>query len=456
MNILQTAQRFLGPITTKDHRRRRFLNLVQSAVTNLGNKMLMVVISFISVPLTIGYLGREQYGAWVTIGSLLAWMQLADFGVGNGLTNAITTAAGQDRDDLVRMHLSNGIMVMSSIGMAVVVAMMIAWPWIDWAAVFGVTGDVARTEVGPAMAAALAIFCLQFPLNVGSKVYSAYQEGRIGSYWGTAGNLLSLIALLLVTQSRGGLVALVLAVSGTSLLVNFASNAWIFLHHRPTLRPSLRHVVVAELGSLGRVGGKFFLIQIMALVTFQTDNLVIGHYLGAAHVPEYSLTYSLFSYTGLPQSILFSYLWVAYTEAIARKDIAWVARAFRLNLFGGLAFTAFGVAALCAIARPFIGWWAGHDVEPSFQLVGWMAAWSLINAFTNPIACLLAAAAHLKAQLVYSAVATVSNIVLSIYLVQHWGIEGVIAATVISYSVFVCLPIYFDSERLIRKLARAA
>jgi O-antigen/teichoic acid export membrane protein len=453
---LNDAVRFLfGRITTEDHRRRRVLNIIQSVVTSLGNKAIYMLVSFLSVPLTIRYLGPERYGAWVTIGSVLAWLSLTDFGLGNGLTNAVTTAAGQDRPDLARMHLSNGIFLLSLIAGATAVVALAAWPFIDWSALFGVTSPEAQSEIGPAVAVALAIFLLQFPLGMGGKVYLAYQEGRIGSYWGAAGNVLSLAALLVVTQTQGGLVWLVIAVSGTSLVVNLASNLWVFVLHRPILAPKLRHVELGAMRSLSKVGGKFFLIQILSLIVFQTDNLVVGHYLGAGHVPDYSLTYTLFSYTSLPQSALFSYLWAAYTEAIARKDIAWVSRTFHLNLVLGMVFTAIAVVGIAAIAKPFIGWWTGGAVVPSTALIVWMAAWSLINAFTNPIACLLASAAHLRTQITYSALAAAVNLPLSIYLVQQWGASGVIAATVISYTFFICVPCYLDGERLLKRLRHA-
>ena len=455
LSVNEAVRLLFGRITTEDHRKRRVLNIIQSVVTNLGNKGISMLVSFLSVPLTIRYLGPERYGAWVTIGSVLAWLALTDFGLGNGLTNAVTTAAGEDRPDLARMHLSNGMFLLTLIAGATGMVALAAWPFIDWNALFGVTSPEARAEVGPAVAAALAIFLLQFPLGMAGKVYLAYQEGRIGSYWGAASNILSLVALLIVTQTEGGLVWLVIALSGTSLFVNLASNLWVFVLHRPVLSPRLRHVEFGAMRSLGKVGGKFFLIQIMALVTFQTDNLVISHYLGAAHVPEYSLTYTLFSYTSLPQNALFSYLWAAYTEAIARKDIAWVSRTFHLNLALGMAFTAIAVVGIAAVAKPFIGWWAGPAVVPSTALIAWMAAWSLINAFTNPIACLLASASHLRAQIIYSAFSTASNVVLSIFLVQRWGVEGVIAATVISYAFFVCGPVYFDAERLLGRLRHA-
>jgi O-antigen/teichoic acid export membrane protein len=444
-----------GRVTFEDHRKRRVLNIIQSVVTSLGNKGVSVLVTFLSVPLTIRYLGPEQYGAWVTIGSLLAWLSLTDFGLGNGLTNAVTTAVGEDRPDLARMHVSNGIFLLTVIAGMTGLVLLVAWPFIDWAALFGIRSAAARAEIGPAMAAALTIFLLQFPLGVAAKVYLAYQEGRIGNYWATAGNILSLVVLLIVTRTHGGLIWLVVALSGTSLLVNLANNLWVFVLHRPIVSPRLRHVELGAMRSLGQVGGKFFLIQIMALVVFQTDNLVVGHFLGSAKVPEYSLTYALFNYTSLPQAALFSYLWAAYTEAIARKDIAWVSRTFRLNLALGMAFTLVAVLVITFVAKPFIAWWAGPTVVPSTALIIWMAAWSLINAFTNPIACLLASAAHLRAQIVYGALSTASNIVLSIYLVQRWGVEGVIAATVIAYAIFVCGPTYVDSQRLLGRLRHA-
>jgi O-antigen/teichoic acid export membrane protein len=81
-----------------------------------------------------------------------------------------------------------------------------------------------------------------------------------------------------------------------------------------------------------------------------------------------------------------------------------------------------------------------------------MAAWSMINAFCSPIACLLAAADHMKAQLVYSALTAAVSITLSIMLIKLWGVSGVIAGTVIAYLIFVCGPTSLDAYLLLRKL----
>lgn len=77
------------------------LSIIQSVVTNPGNKAITMLVSSLSVPLTIA--------------SVLACLALTDFGLGNGLTNAVTTAAGEDRSDLAQMHLSDGLFLLTSI-----------------------------------------------------------------------------------------------------------------------------------------------------------------------------------------------------------------------------------------------------------------------------------------------------------------------------------------------------
>lgn len=445
----------LNNVDEADHRPRRLASIIQGAVTGIGNRLVGVAVNFLSVPLTIGYIGQERYGVWVLLGSLMAWFRLADIGIGNGLTNAIASALGSERPDLVRVHISTAFALLSASALFLGLIIALAWPWIDWPGLFGVKSELARDQVGPAMAATVTFFLLGFPLSVISRTYIASQQGKLANYWAAAGTIASFFALVAVAQMHGSLLSLVIAVSGTGLLVNAMSGIWLFMFHNRALTPSLRHIRKSSAKGMFGIGIQFFLIQIMALIVFETDNLIIAHYLGAAQVPSYSLTYSLFNYASLVQAILFNYIWVAYTEAIARQDIGWVRRMFTLNLTFSLAFTSAAVLVLIFIARPFIKLWAGENVVPPIDLVHWMAAWSIINAFCSPIACLLAAAAHIRAQTIYSFVATVINVPLSIFLVQHWGITGSIAATVIAYLVAICLPTSIDVSLLLRKLRNA-
>jgi O-antigen/teichoic acid export membrane protein len=453
---LESSLRYLlGKPTTTDHRKRRLAGIVQGVATGLAARAIGVVVSLVSVPLAIHYLGPERFGVSALIGSLLAWARLADFGIGNSLTNELTGALGAGRLDLARVHVSTALAMFAAIAAALGLVVAAAWPWIHWNALLGVHSALGRAQAGPAVAVAIGFFLAGFPLSVIGRVYAASQDGRLSNYWGIAGRIAGLLALFLVTRTSGGLVAVVLAGAGVGIAMTGMSGLWLFTRHKSDLSPHPALIRRESAGKLVSAGWQFFLIQIMALIVFETDNLIIAHYLAASAVPPYSLTYNLFGYAGIIQGLLFNYVWVGYTDAIARRDIEWVRRTFRMNIVFSMGFTLLAIVPLIFIARPFIRVWAGAAVVPPFDLVLWMAAWSMINALCSPIACLLASASRMKAQLVYSAASSASNIGLSIYLVRHWGISGVIAATVLAYLVFIVVPASIDASLLLRKLRHA-
>jgi O-antigen/teichoic acid export membrane protein len=204
------------------------------------------------------------------------------------------------------------------------------------------------------------------------------------------------------------------------------------------------------------VGVQFFFIQIVALSIFQTDGLLIAHFLGAAQVPAYSLTLKLFEFTSLLQTIMFGYLWVAYAEAISRGDIDWVRKTFKRTLALSIGSTSAAVVPLIFAAQPFIRLWSRGAIMPPFELVLWIAAWSMINALCSPIACLLAAASQMKTQLVYGTAVAVANLSLSIFLIPRWGVSGAIAGTVLAYLLFNCGPTILDVSLLIKRLTLKA
>ena len=442
VNINSVLRSAIGRIEESDHSGRRRRGIVQGFVTGLGSRGVGFLVSFLSVPLTIGYLGKERYGVWILLSSLLAWVRLADLGVSPGLRTAIASALGSGRPDLVRILLSTAFVLLCTIAAVLGLVAAVAWPWINWVALFGITTEEARAEVGPAIATSFGFFLLTFPLSITAVTYDALQEGKLQNYWGMAGNIASLVALIVVTHTHGGLVRLVMAISGTGLIVNVLSGVWLFGRYKPLFAPRPQAVQISSVRRLLNSGGTFFLIQIVALVVFQTGNFIVAKFTGSTNVPSYSLTYTLFSYSYLPQTILFNYLWVAYADAIARHDIGCGSlRTLKRNLSFSLGFTLAAVIPLIFIARPFIRLWTRGAVVPPLDLVSWMAAWSMINAFCSPIACLLAAADHMKAQLVYGAISAAVGLALSIVLIKSWGVSGVIAGTVIAYIFFVCFPI---------------
>jgi O-antigen/teichoic acid export membrane protein len=304
------------------------------------------------------------------------------------------------------------------------------------------------------VAVTLAVFLVNFPLSIVSRVLCAYQESRLANSWAAGGSIASLAGLILATHYKWGLVPLIAAYSVSSLLVTAGSAIWLFAFYKPWLRPRVSAVRKESIANLLNVGGMFFVAQIAALLILQTDNVVIAHFLGAQAVTPYSVTWRLFSCSTLLQSLLLQSLWPAYAEAFARGDGAWIRRTFRLNLVSSLAITLAIVVPLICFGSVIIARWAGADAVPSLTLLILMGAWSLIGGAFQSIVCMLNGVGRVKVQMKIGILTAVANIGLSIYFARRFGIEGVILGTLVSYVVFALVPVCMETRSALADLAQ--
>ena len=63
---------------------KRTLVVKKNIIGAFVNKAFAILISLLLVPATIGYLDSEQYGVWLTVSSIVAWISYFDIGLVNG------------------------------------------------------------------------------------------------------------------------------------------------------------------------------------------------------------------------------------------------------------------------------------------------------------------------------------------------------------------------------------
>ncbi len=209
--------------------RERYRRAGITASSSFVAKALNILISFLSVPLTVHYLGAERYGVWLTISSLLTWMAMTDFGLwGNALINVLAEKNGRDDREGARQFAASAFWVLTGIGVVTGVLAAFTFHWIPWREVFRVSAATSTHELYLACGMTLTLFVLGFPLSMTYSIYSAYQDGFLANIWSIATNGVALIALVIVSRFHGGLAQLVFAISGTRTLVAVANNVYLF------------------------------------------------------------------------------------------------------------------------------------------------------------------------------------------------------------------------------------
>jgi len=426
--------------TAEGRSKERYRRIALTSVTGVTAKGVSILAALISVPLTIDYLGTERYGLWMTISSIIVLLGFADFGIGNGLVNAISKADGEGDREAACTHVASAFFMLLGIALFILIVFIIAYPFIPWHRVFNVTSESATRESGPATALLIIIFAFNMPFGIVQRVQMGYQEGYKSNLWGIGGSLIGLAGLLIAIHTKAPLPWLVFAMSGGpafALLLNwFAELVW----GRPWLIPRWQAFNWDCGRKIVTTGLLFLVLQVFALVGNSSDNLVIAQVLGASAVASYAVTQKLFSVTQIAQFFIMP-LWPAFGEAMAREDYRWARRTLNRSLILSFGLGVLTALPLLMFGKQIIAAWAGVTLIPSTLLLVGFAFWVLLAGYGGSMSSFLNSGRLLARQTVFYALASITALILKVILTQHWGsASGVIWATVIGYGIFYAIP----------------
>jgi O-antigen/teichoic acid export membrane protein len=421
-----------------------------TASSSFVAKALNILISFLSVPLTVHYLGAERYGVWLTISSLLTWMAMTDFGLsGNALINVLAESSGRDDPEGARQYAASAFWVLAGISAVTGILAALTFHWIPWRAVFRVSAATSTHELYLACGLTLAFFVMGFPLSLQYAVYYAYQDGYLANIWSIATNSIALIALVIVSRFHGGLPQLVFALSGTRTLVSIVNNYYLFRRY-PWLIPFPSAVRLSCIRRLFSLGGKYMVMQLGALGMFQSQPMIITQLLGPAKVVIFVVSYKIVT---LPLDLVYiatQPFISAFGEAKARHDWQWIKGAYKNATWAciGFGFPVVCIMALCA--KPLIHVWAGAEAVPTTSFVLWLSVFVMSAIALTPMFQTLTGLERVNPLALSTILCALCVVGSTILLVPHWGLSGLGLAMAVS-KIITFWPIQlYEMRRFLR------
>src|SRR4051794_5371419 len=440
--------------TAEGRSKERFRRASLSAVTSFGSKGIALLTTAISVPLTLGYLGSERFGVWMTLSAIVALLGFTDLGLGNSLLNGVAHAAGREDRPLIRTNVSNGLAMLLGVAAGFGVLFAVAYRFIPWDGIFNVQSTAAIDEAGPAAAALVLCFLVSMPASAYPQVRLGLQQGYGNSGFVAAGNIAAVGLVFAAIQLQLGLPWLVLAVGGAPVVATLV-NGVALLWRAPWLRPRLHDVRRAIARTLLRVGLLFLILQLAAAVAFTSNSIIIAAMLGPSAVAEYAVVSKLFLIPAVLVSLALAPLWPAYREALSRGDIGWARRTFGRSLRLSVAVAASSSAVLVVFGMPIISVWVGtSSVQPSFALILAVGVWTTLAAVGTALSMFLNGAQVMRFLVITAVVMATANVVLSIALTARIGISGVVWGSVIAYTLFMLIPSSVYLPRIFARLER--
>ena len=188
VNILDKLKSFLG----QDNRTKNAnINILFSFLF----KGLILLISFVLVPLTIKYLNPVRYGIWITVSSIISWMTLFDVGLGNGLRNKFAESIALGDEHLAKVYVSTSYVLLTIVILIIYVPFISLNGFLNWTTLLN-TPAYMRDELNKLVFIIFTFFCIQFILKLLTTILIAYQRPAYSDFINFLINLISLISCL--------------------------------------------------------------------------------------------------------------------------------------------------------------------------------------------------------------------------------------------------------------------
>ena len=399
----------------------RSVKAAKNIVASLVIKSMSIIVGFLLVPLTLNYLDQMRYGVWLTISSFLSWFTFFEIGLGNGLRNKLAQALAAKDYELGKIYVSTTYVLLFIIISIVALLFFIFNNYIDWTVVLNTNKENGK-ELSYLALIVFGFFFLRFVLNLIQKILMADQRPALGNFLGPIGNLLSLIAIYILTKTtHGSLLYLAIVFSVIPVIVLICATIYLFSKDYRKITPSLKYFRREHIKDLFGLGIKFFIIQISALVIFQSTNFLIIQFFDANHVTIYNVAYKYFSVINMLFTIILTPYWSAYTEAWEKNDILWVKNSVKkmLQIWGLISLM--GIIMLI-FSNNFYQIWVGDKIHIPFRLSLALLLYFITFNFGSVYNMFINGVGKIKLQTISLLIGALLFIPISFLLVKDFGL----------------------------------
>lgn len=323
-------------------------------------KGVSIIIGFLMVRVTLDYLDQTKYGIWLTMSSFLTWFTFFEIGLGSGLRNKLAEALAVKDYNLGKIYVSTTYAILSIVIVVVAIAFFIGNAFLDWSKILNTDASLAP-ELGNLALIVFGFFFLRFVIKLIGIVLYADQRPAIANSFGPMGNILALIIIYILTKTTSGsLIYLGWTLSAAPVLILIFASIYLYGSRYKNIAPSYRFVKMEYAKDLLGLGVKFFIIQISALVMFQSANIVIAQFFGPKEVTSYNIAYKYYGIINMLFSLIMIPYWTAFTDAWVKEEINWIKKTIS-NLLKVFTLFVFMAGALFVLSSLAFRLWLGED-----------------------------------------------------------------------------------------------
>ena len=394
-------------------------------------KGISIFLNLLIVPLTIGYLSSYKYGIWLTISSLVSWLSFFDIGFGNGLRNKFIESISIGKKKLAKIYVSTTYAILIILIIFGWILFSIVSFQVEWTRVLNAPTDMSY-ELKYVIFIAITNFSFQFSLRLISTLFVAIQKPAIAALFDTVSQLLVVLFIMLLIHftNDGSLIYLSITLGVSYISVLLIGSIWAYKTILKEYCPNINYVRFKYAKDLMSLGLKFFFMQIIAIIIYQTDNIVISRILGPSQVTVYNISYKYMQVLNMIFMIVLTPFWSAFTEAKAKMDYDWMKKVTKKLWMFFILLSIIGL--LMVLISSFVyKLWIGKTIFIPFMITVLMYFYQMLNIWGTLHTQLLAGLGKIKLQLYFSAIIGLLYLPVITYLCKMYGLNGILVGNIL-------------------------
>lgn len=410
-----------------------------NTISFLGSRFVTILISLITLPLTLNYLGAERFGMMETIVSLIAILNFADLGIGFGLQNNVIKLKNTGDSGDINKAISSILLVLISTSLIFIFVFSIFYSKIHWNILFNVKSNLAIYEVNKSVLIFFICFIIQIPFSIVQKIQIGLQQGYISEFWKISGNVAGIFTLFIVIYFKLGVPFVILAIYGNSTLFIILNFIFYFKKNK---RYSLNIFLFDKILflKLYKEGLIFFILQIFYIFLISSDRIILSYLIGPSVIVVYSIGFRLATLFATPVDAFTLQLLPAFNDAIQKNDLGWYKSYFKKSLKNILIISLISCFLLITFGNALIKVWIGNSHELDFSVLFAFGIYVIYTNFNSLLSYTLLTPIFISKVLPIYTISVILSILIKVKYGFYFGTVGVVWSTILVMTIFYLAP----------------
>lgn len=399
-------------------------NIIKQLSSNFIFKLISAFLGFFIISFSLHLIGEKNYGLWMTIFTMINWFTIFDLGIGGGLRNELGKSIANNSVLNGKKAISTSLILIFEAILLIGFIFFSLYYIIDWQILFNT--NIPKSELLKTLVNVFLTFIVLLISKLNNSLLNALHKSELVTLNFLLYQIILILTLLIYSSSLGFKIFSILEYSRivllSTVLTYFSFIFWTFFRYYRNFIPHFKYYDKKVRKRISKIGAKFFLIQISAIILYSTDLFFINRYVNNEEAALYSILQKYYGVLIIIFGLFIAPIWSIIVEAKEKKDFYFIKKIHSnlILLFTGVVIVGF----IMFIFRNYIFliwipnfYSSAKDLLPNLLMLLYTLSICIMQIYSS----IQNGLGDVKVQTIYAGIASILNLLITYYGLAIYG-----------------------------------